>query len=573
MKKSRAASSAFIITLVNLLLLPNASLGDPRAQVSNLTCGNQIARNNNIFIQNFVSTMENLSAQLSTSNFGVAESGSGVDTDHGLVQCYGDLSSSECILCFSQARSIMPRCYPFNSATLFLDGCFLRTETYSFFQEYTGPNDMAVCNNRTRKNSAFQASARQAVSQAVSEVLNNSGYGRAQVPVSGTSNESAYVLANCWRSLSDSSCRACIENASASILGCLPWSEGRALNTGCFMRYSDTNFLNPIPGNRSSRGKTEVIIAAAVSSTVILIIGAVIGVYILKHRTIQKKRKGWDDAKNLVKTLHDSSLNFKYSTLEKATDYFNEANKLGQGGFATVYKGVLQDGREIAVKRLFFNNKQRAANFYNEVNIISSIEHKNLVRLLGCSCSGPESLLVYDFLPNKSLDCFIFDSRKGKELNWDKRYEIIIGTAEGLVFLHENTKTKIVHRDIKASNILLDSRFRAQIADFGLARSFQDDKSHISTVIAGTLGYMAPEYVAHGQLTEKADVYGFGVLLLEIVTGRQNNNSKALEYSDSLLSIVCSQIFLFIVCTTWFTTSISFSFLSKAILASSINFP
>ncbi|CAI9761746.1 unnamed protein product [Fraxinus pennsylvanica] len=498
MKKSSAGSSVIIIALVNLLLLPNASLGDPRAQVSKIMCGNQIAINNTNFIQNFVSTMENLSAQLPTSSFGIAESGSGVDTDHGLVQCYGDLSSTECVLCFAQARTIMPRCYPFNSAKVFLDGCFLRTEIYSFFQEYTGPNDIAVCNNSTRKNSAFQASARQAVSQAVSKALNNSGYGRAQVPVAGTLNESAYVLANCWRTLSDSSCRACIENASASILGCLPWSEGRALYTGCFMRYSDTNFLNPIPGNRSSTGKTEIIIVAAVSLTVVLIIGAVLGVYISKRRTIQKKRKGWDDPKELVKTLHDSSLNFKYSTLEKATDYFNEANKLGQGGFATVYKGVLQDGREIAVKRLFFHNKQRAANFYNEVNIISSIEHKNLVRLLGCSCSGPESLLVYEFLPNKSLDCFIFDSRKGKELNWEKRYEIIIGTAEG---------------------------------------SFQDDKSHISTVIAGTLGYMAPEYVAHGQLTEKADVYGFGVLLLEIVTGRQNNRSKALEYSDSLLSI------------------------------------
>lgn len=185
------------------------------------------------------------------------------------------------------------------------------------------------------------------------------------------------------------------------------------------------------------------------------------------------------------------------------------------------WQGVLQDGREIAVKRLFFNNRHRAADFYNEVNIISSVEHKNLVRLLGCSCSGPESLLVYEFLPNKSLDRFIFgryptvssifqiemyfcrsltaadylqtllnnmtDSNKAKTLNWEKRYEIIIGTVEGLVYLHENSNTRIIHRDIKASNILLDSRLRAKIADFGLARSFQEDKSHISTAIAGTL--------------------------------------------------------------------------------------
>lgn len=279
------------------------------------------------------------------------------------------------------------------------------------------------------------------------------------------------------------------------------------------------------------------IVVVTISSVVVLVVGVVIAVYIWKHRKIQKRRRGSFEVNKLVKTLHDSSLNFKYSTIEKATGSFDEANKLGQGGFGTVYKGVLADGREIAVKRLFYNNRHRAADFFNEVNIISSVEHKNLVRLLGCSCSGPESLLVYEFLPNRSLDRFIFDSNKGKELNWEKRDEIIIGTAEGLVYLHENNKIRIIHRDIKASNILLDSRLRAKIADFGLARSFQDDKSHISTAIAGTLGYMAPEYLANGQLTEKADVYSFGVLLLEIVTGRQNNKGKSSEFSDSLVTI------------------------------------
>lgn len=228
-------------------------------------------------------------------------------------------------------------------------------------------------------------------------------------------------------------------------------------------------------------------------------------------------------------------MNFKYSILEKATGSFDESNKLGQGGFGTVYKGVLPDGREVAVKRIFLNHKLRAADFYNEVNIISSLEHKNLVRLLGCSCSGPESLLVYEFMPNKSLDQFIFDPKKAKALDWKKRFDIIIGTAKGLVYLHENTETRIVHRDIKASNNLLDSKFNAKIADFGLARSFEDDKSHITTAIAGTFGYMAPEYISHGQLTEKADVYSFGVVLLEIVAGRQNNTSRTSENLDNLV--------------------------------------
>jgi serine/threonine protein kinase len=301
--------------------------------------------------------------------------------------------------------------------------------------------------------------------------------------------------------------------------------------------YSDTDFLNPVVGNGNLRVSVAVRVVLVISSVLVLAVGGIIGVYMWKHRVIEKKRRGSNDAEKLVKTLHDSSLNFKYSTLEKATRSFDEANKLGHGGFGSVYKGVLPDGREIAVKRLFFNNRHRAADFYNEVNIISSVEHKNLVRLLGCSCSGPESLLVYEFLPNRSLDCFIFNSDRGKTLNWEKRYEIVIGTAEGLVYLHENNTNRIIHRDIKASNILLDSRLRAKIADFGLARSFQEDKSHISTAIAGTLGYMAPEYLAHGQLTEKADVYSFGVLLVEIVTGRQNNRSKSAEYSDSLVII------------------------------------
>ncbi|XP_076892497.1 cysteine-rich receptor-like protein kinase 2 [Bidens hawaiensis] len=248
----------------------------------------------------------------------------------------------------------------------------------------------------------------------------------------------------------------------------------------------------------------------------------------------------------MVKTLNDVSLNFKYSTIEKATGNWDEINKLGQGGYGTVYKnkvlttklvsGVLSDGREIAVKRLFLNNRFRAADFYNEVNIISSVDHKNLVRLLGCSCSGPESILIYEYVPNMSLDLFIFDETKGRELSWEKRFKIIIGIAEGLVYLHENTKNRIIHRDIKASNILLDLRFCPKIADFGLARSFQDDKSHISTAIAGTLGYMAPEYLVHGHLTEKSDVYSFGVLLLEVVTGQANNISKTTECTDSLVS-------------------------------------
>lgn len=527
---------AFLFLVGYLLILERVG-GDARTQTVQIMCGHQRENNATIFVPNFVATMEKISEQMRTSGFGKAVTGSGPDTNYGLAQCYGDLSLLDCVLCYAEARTVLPQCYPNNSGRIFLDGCFMRSENYSFFEEYKGPQDTSVCGNITRKNSTFEEAARQAVMRAVAAAPHNGLYARSQVAIPGTRNESVHVLADCWRTLNASSCRACLENASASVLGCLPSSEGRALFTGCFMRYSDKDFLNKEPGNGSSRGSIIVIVVSVISSVVVLVVGITVGAYIWKHRYIQKKRRGSNDAKNLVKTLSDSSLNFKYSILEKATGSFAEANKLGQGGFGTVYKGILPDGREIAVKRLFFNNRHRAADFYNEVNIISSVEHKNLVRLLGCSCSGPESLLVYEYLPNKSLDRFIFDATRGKTLNWEQRYQIIIGTAEGLVYLHENSNVRIIHRDIKASNILLDSKLRARIADFGLARSFQEDKSHISTAIAGTLGYMAPEYLAHGQLTEKADVYSFGVLLLEIITAKQNNGSKTSDYTDSLVAL------------------------------------
>ncbi|XP_069152229.1 cysteine-rich receptor-like protein kinase 2 isoform X2 [Solanum lycopersicum] len=515
--------SLFVIVLILHLL--DTSVCEQRSETVKITCSTQLARDMTVFVPKFVAATETISQQMENGGYGVAVSVTQPDTIYGLAQCYGDLSLPDCGLCYAEARTVLPRCLPYNGGRVYLDRCFMRVETYTFYDQYLGPEDMHICENRTTKGTLFQQNARRAIQQAVVNAPTNNGYARAQVSGPSPSNATAYVLADCWKTLSASSCAACLQNASESMLGCLPWSEGRAFYTGCFMRYSDTNFLNATSTKRGSSSRDhhiagKVVVIVVVSSVVVLGVAVFIGFGVWKNKQIQKKRKGAADVEKLVKTLHKNNLNFKYSTLEKATRSFEEANKLGQGGFGTVYKGVLADGKEIAVKRLFFNNKHRAADFCNEVNIISSIQHKNLTRLLGYSCSGTESLLVYELLPNQSLDRFIF------------------GTAEGMVYLHENTNTRIIHRDIKASNILLDSRLRAKIADFGLVRSFQEDKSHISTAVAGTLGYMAPEYLARGQLTEKADVYSFGVLLLEIVTGRQNNKRNNNEYTVSLVSDV-----------------------------------
>ncbi|KAK1417101.1 hypothetical protein QVD17_26223 [Tagetes erecta] len=215
---------------------------------------------------------------------------------------------------------------------------------------------------------------------------------------------------------------------------------------------------------------------------------------------------------------------FSFQALKKATKNFHECNFLGKGGFGPVYLGKLQDGRLVAVKKLSFDKSQQGdAEFLAEVRMITSIQHKNLVRLLGCCSQGPQRILVYEYMKNRSLD-LIIHGKNGLYLNWSTRFQIILGIARGLQYLHEDSHIRIVHRDIKASNILLDDKFQPRIGDFGLARFFPEDEAYLSTAFAGTLGYTAPEYAIKGELSEKVDIYSFGVLVLEIISCRKNTD-------------------------------------------------
>lgn len=240
-----------MIMAMLILLLPNTSFADPRAQIIKLICGKQIEQNATINLANFVATMDKITVQMQTSGHGTAVTGSGRHASYGLAQCYGDLSPTDCILCYVEARNILPQCYPSNGARVYLEGCFLRAENYSFFHEYSGPNDGPVCGNRTKDEPGFEESVRKALSQVASR---NEHYARAQVAVVGAVNESVYALADCWRTVSASACRDCLENALASVLRCLPSSEGQALNTGCFVGYSNYDFMNPVFHSGSSGG-------------------------------------------------------------------------------------------------------------------------------------------------------------------------------------------------------------------------------------------------------------------------------------------------------------------------------
>ncbi|XWS51985.1 hypothetical protein CRYUN_Cryun11dG0028800 [Craigia yunnanensis] len=214
---------------------------------------------------------------------------------------------------------------------------------------------------------------------------------------------------------------------------------------------------------------------------------------------------------------------FRFASVSAATDKFSATNKLGEGGFGPVYKGILLKGDEIAVKRLSKRSGQGWEELKNEALVIAKLQHKNLVRLLGCCIEKDEKILIYEYMPNKSLDFFLFDSVKRRILNWETRVRIIEGIAQGLLYLHQYSRLRIIHRDLKASNILLDNNMNPKISDFGMARIFGGDELQANTNrIVGTYGYMSPEYALEGLFSIKSDVFSFGVLLLEIVSGKKN---------------------------------------------------
>ncbi|KAF3784535.1 Cysteine-rich receptor-like protein kinase 2 [Nymphaea thermarum] len=519
----------------------SAMMADPRTDVAGLFCDPDLAVSGDVLASNFVPAMANLSSLIDRKGYGTTVVGSGPNAVYGLAQCMKDLSSIDCRLCFSEMRSLLPTCYPRIGGRIFLDGCFARYDNYSFFDVGKDSEDKSVCLWSRNNSNAFSfVDTVREVSRNVSlEAQRNQGFA---VGSSSDSTVSVYALAQCWQNLNSTLCKSCLDDAASSIVSCAPAVEGRALKAGCYMRYSINSFwnMNQTSSHSSGPNKSFWTIMVSAGSGVFI----VAGLLIWKFRALFRRSNDGTlkdlYGSGLSTVIAQSKLNYSYDELRNATNDFNSVNRLGQGGYGTVYKGVLSDGREVAVKRLFINTRQWADQFLNEVDLISRARHKNLVKLLGCSLDGPESLLVYEYCQNKTLDLFIFDPFQRKKLGWCKRLEIIQGIAEGLSYLHEESCVRIIHRDIKASNVLLDEKFKPKITDFGLARSFAEDQTHLSTGIAGTLGYMAPEYIVHGQLTEKADVYSFGVLVLEIVTGLQCSNSTGSSSGQFLLAKIWS---------------------------------
>ncbi|XP_010473353.1 PREDICTED: G-type lectin S-receptor-like serine/threonine-protein kinase At1g61490 isoform X3 [Camelina sativa] len=329
---------------------------------------------------------------------------------------------------------------------------------------------------------------------------------------------------------------SCLAFAYIHGIGCLLWNQ----DLMDAVKFSAGGEILSIRLARSELGVNKfkkTIVASVLSfSLFVILASAAFGFwrYRVKHNAHISKHAWRNDL-----TLQDVSglVFYDINTIQNATNNFSLSNKLGQGGFGSVYKGKMQDGKEIAVKRLSSSSGQGKEEFMNEIVLISKLQHRNLVRVLGCCIEGEEKLLIYEFMLNKSLDTFIFDTRRRLELDWPKRFEIIQGIARGLLYLHRDSRLKVIHRDLKVSNILLDERMNPKISDFGLARMYQGTQYQDNTRrVVGTLGYMSPEYAWTGVFSEKSDIYSFGVLLLEIISGEKISRFSYGEEGKTLLA-------------------------------------
>ncbi|KAM0063376.1 putative protein kinase RLK-Pelle-DLSV family [Helianthus debilis subsp. tardiflorus] len=336
-----------------------------------------------------------------------------------------------------------------------------------------------------------------------------------------------------WMTLEECS-RTCLENCT-----CMAYANQ---DTYCLLWFNDLLDIQVLPEGRGGRdifvrmASSELDSQSSSKNIKIILLVIVPGIFLIgfistwfmcyaRRKKNHAKPTGEGELLNASKRQEEDMEQplFSFSTIANATANFSSDNKLGEGGFGPVYKGKLEEGQEIAVKRLSKNSSQGLDEFKNEVICISKLQHRNLVKILGCCIEGDEKLLVYEYMPNKSLDSFIFDKTQSMLLDWTKRFNIIKGIARGLLYLHQDSRLRIIHRDLKASNILLDQGMNPKISDFGLARSFGGNETQANTErVVGTYGYMSPEYALDGLFSVKSDVYSFGVLLLEIVSGKRN---------------------------------------------------
>ncbi|XP_003567684.2 cysteine-rich receptor-like protein kinase 10 [Brachypodium distachyon] len=570
---------AMAILLLLLLLLPLAAAQWQSCDgISNYTARSTYETN----LRLLSSALPKKAASNSTL-FATGTAGDVPDTVYALALCRGDTNASACEDCVATAFKDGQRLCPYDKgATLYYDPCMLSFSDQNFLATNDNSGVLLLMNTQNFTMSADSARL------LLFNLLNSTTQAAVNSPRRFTTSRldvgynfpTLFCLMQCTPDLTAAECAACFQDFPQITLQYLDGSQGgRILGRRCSMRYEIYRFFqgDPLPltivasavpaTNNTAPGtpvavypqpqaepKTPVGVPPPEAQTTVQeqqgrnsklwVIGIAVPLllillcFIFAIVWIRRRRKGKANLQNqaaanrggedaLVWRLEEKSSDFTlfdFSEILDATRNFSEENRLGQGGFGPVYKGQLPGGMEVAVKRLASHSGQGFTEFKNEVELIAKLQHNNLVRLLGCCIQGEEKILVYEYLLNKSLDFFIFDGNRTTLVDWNKRRSIVEGIAQGLLYLHKHSRLRIIHRDLKASNILLDQDMNPKISDFGLAKIFSSNESQGSTNrVVGTYGYMSPEYASEGIYSIKSDVFSFGVLLLEILSGKRNS--------------------------------------------------
>ncbi|GLT83211.1 hypothetical protein SLE2022_015140 [Rubroshorea leprosula] len=555
-----ALGPLFLYLLISLILTLSSAqqggwLADPCLYgTGNFTTNSTYHTNRNRLLSSFTSISEN-----DYGFYNVSSVGRNPDQVNGIALCRGDVKPDVCLGCIKDAAIEIKNSCLTKEAAQFYDNCMLRYSNNSILgvQDNNG--------NFFRWPEGAIAADVSAFSDALTSLLDRlrgraAAGGSLQKFAAGMTMarpvDSIYALVQCTPDLSQLQCSSCLSQAFERIPKCcLGRRGGKIFGPSCIVRFDDSLFYNdssadigesppplsllsppPLsltpPSNDSSSPSTLTITVISISSSILLI-----SICICIFVRVRKSKKKFEKAEAVAEIESVETLQYDLSTIRDATNNFSDENKLGQGGFGAVYKGTLANGQEVAVKRLSMNSGQGDLEFKNEVQLVARLQHRNLVKVHGFCLEGRERLLIYEFVPNSSLDRFLFDPIKCTQLSWETRYKIIGGTAKGILYLHEDSRFPIIHRNLKASNVLLDEEMNPKISDFGIARLFVVDQTQDATSKSvGTYGYIAPEYAVEGQLSIKTDVYSFGVLILEIVSGQKINYIHHEENLASLIS-------------------------------------
>ncbi|KAL0012673.1 hypothetical protein SO802_007781 [Lithocarpus litseifolius] len=506
------------------------------------------------------------------------------NTIYGLFLCRGDLTTNVCQDCVATAakNTVQQYCKRGREVIIWYNECMLRySDEYLFSIMDEAPRDYKCDSTIIAELDPFNKLLANMfddlVTQAESAQLGAKMFATKEANFSASLT--LYSLVQCTPDLSSFDCNKCLRGAIANLPSyCSGKLGAMILYPSCNVRYDVHPFYRIIPslppappglvtrtnnGKRHSSSVRIIVIVTFIAVSVVLLTM----VYCFRRMKLKQKCKAREEdgnkhfnsnnalspmtLKQKYKAKEEDAameitavecLIFDFATLKAATNKFSDDNKLGRGGFGEVYKGTLLGGQEIAVKRLSRSSRQGVEEFKNEVGLVAKLQHRNLVTLLGFCLEGEEKILVYEYVPNKSLDYFLFDPKKQRLLDWSSRYRIICGIARGILYLHEDSRLRIIHRDLKAGNILLDEDMNPKVSDFGMARIFGIGQTQDNThKIAGTYGYMPPEYAIGGLYSMKSDVYSFGVLILEILSGKRNRSFSTSSTTENLLSYAWKQ--------------------------------